>query len=279
MNIRQIMPLAKSNDELEEFAKTIPKLETVKEVRAERLIREKTLQKRIDNIYQALFKKLWECEPRYPCGSAACPECFRRHRLIMTREVIKLCKKRKKWRGLTLIFYQDAISDEELLEWRPDTLKARLRRWLKECGFEGMVIGGFEMDFHTGIQKWLPHFHLIIPSDKDVINKLRIKMKNKRNMNTREGVVNRPMLSSKLKEPERQISYRFKAIWWRVESIQHNGTYFLDGRERKRKRWTKKYRLLSEQHTDSLIMLDAIGMAGLTFMYKVRRYGDHLLMS
>lgn len=279
MNIRRIMPLAKLNDELEEFAKTIPKFETVKEVRAERLIREKALQKRKDKIYQALFKKLWECEPRYPCGSAACPECFRRHRLIMIREVMKLCKKRKKWRGLTLIFYQDAISDEELLEWRPDALKARLRRWLKECGFEGMVIGGFEMDFHTGIKKWLPHFHLIIPNDKEAIKKLRIKMKNKRNMNTREGVVNRPMLSSKLKEPERQISYRFKAIWWRVESIQHNDIYMLDNKERKRKRWTRKYRLLSKQHTDSLIMLDAIGMAGLTFMYKVRKYGDHLLMS
>lgn len=279
MNISRIMPLAKLNDELEEFAKTIPKFETVKDVRAEKLIREKALQKRKDNIYQVLFKKLWECEPRYPCGSAACPECFRRHRLIMIREVMKLCKKRKKWRGLTLIFYQDAISDDELLEWRPASLIARLRRWLKECDFERMVIGGFEMDFHTGIKKWLPHFHLIIPNDKTAIKKLRIKMKNKRNMNTREGVINRPMLSSKLKAPEHQISYRFKAIWWRVESIQHNGIYVLDGKERKRKRWTRKYRLLSKQHTDSLIMLDAIGMAGLTFMYKVRRYGDHLLMS
>ncbi|MBC3382027.1 hypothetical protein H8I69_23205 [Serratia fonticola] len=279
MNIRRIMPLAKLNNELEEFAKTIPKLETVKEVRAERLIREKALQKRQDKIYQALFKKLWECEPRYPCFSAACPECFRRHRLIMIWEVMKLCKKRKKWRGLTLIFYQDAINGDELLEWRPDTLKARLRRWLKESGFEGMIIGGFEMDFHMDIQKWMPHFHLIIPNDKEAIKKLRIKMKNKRNMNTREGVVNRPMLSSKLKVPKRQISYRFKAIWWRVESIQHNDIYLLDNKERKRRRWTRKYRLLSKQHTDSLIMLDTIGMAGLTFMYKVRRYGDHLLMS
>ncbi|MFN3070390.1 hypothetical protein ACKWMY_20055 [Serratia sp. J2] len=279
MNIRRIMPLAKLNDELEEFAKTLPKFETVKEVRAERLIREKALQKRKDKIYQTLFKKLWECEPRYPCGSAACPECFRLHRLIMIKEVMKLCKKRKKWRGLTLIFYQDAISDEEFLEWKPSTLKARLRRWLKECGFEGVVIGGFEMDFHTGIQKWLPHFHLIITNDKEAIKKLRNKMKNKRNMNTREGVKNRPLLSSKLKVPKRQISYRFKAIWWRVESIQYNDVYMLDGNERKRKRWTRKYRLLSKQHTDSLIMLDTIGMAELTFMYKVRRYGDHFLMS
>jgi hypothetical protein len=273
------MPLAKLDNELEELAKTIPKFETLKEVRAERLIREKALQKRTEDIYQALFNKLWECEARYPCGSAACPECFRHHRLIMIKEVMKLSKKKNKWRGLTLIFYQDAISNDELLEWRPDALKARLRRWLKESGFSGMVIGGFEMDFHMDAKKWLPHFHLIIPNNKEAIKKLRVKMKNKKNMNTRKGVVNRPMLSSELKAPERQISYRFKAIWWRVESIQHNDVYILDNKERKRKRWTKKYRLLSKQHTDSLIMLDVIGMVGLTFMFKVRRYGDHLLMS
>lgn len=279
MKKRRVIPLAKLSHDFEELANTIPKFETVKEVRAERLIREKSLQKRKDTIYQSLFEKLWECEPRYPCGSAACPECFRRHRLIMIKEVMKLCKKKKKWRGLTLIFYQDALDDSELLEWRPDYLKARLRRWLKECGFNGMIIGGFEMDFHTGVQKWMPHFHLIIPNDKEAIKKLRVRMKNKKNMNTRKDVVSRPMLSSELKAPESQISYRFKAIWWRVESIQYNGAYILNGEEREIKRRTIKYRLLSKKHTDSLIMLDTIGMTGLTFMYKVRRYGDHLLMS
>jgi hypothetical protein len=272
------IPLAILSDELEELAGEIPKFETVKEVRAERLFRINALRGLKGKIYQTLFKKLNACEPLDPCGSTACPECYRHHRLIMIKEVLKLCNKRKKWRSVTLIFYQDALSDNELLEWRPDALKARLRRWLKESGFTGMVIGGFEMDFHTDIKKWMPHFHLIIPNDKEAINKLRIKMKNARNMSTRIGVVNRPMLSSELKAPERQISYRFKAIWWRVESIQYNDVYMLNNRERKRKRRTIKYRLLKKQHADSLIMLNAIGIASLTFMYRVRRYGDHLLM-
>lgn len=103
-------------------------------------------------------------------------------------------------------------------------------------------------------------------------------MKNKKNMNTRENVVNRPMLVSKLKNPIRQVSYRFKAIWWRVESIQYDDYHIQGSKERKRKRWTKKYRLLRKQYVDSLIKLDSIGITALTFMYKVRKYGDHLTL-
>jgi hypothetical protein len=98
-----------------------------------------------------------------------------------------------------LIFYQDAFSDDQLLKWRVDTLISRLKRWLKECGFSAMVIGGFEMDFHMDINKWVPHFHLIIQNDKQAIRNLRARMKNKRNMNTRKNVINRPMLVSNLK--------------------------------------------------------------------------------
>lgn len=277
MSIYKKLPLAILNDDLEELAEVLPKFETAKEVRAERLIRERTLQKHPGKVYRDLLNKLKDCHPDYPCGSAACPECFRKHRLEMIGELIKICRQRKKWRSATLIFYQDAFSDDELLDWRPTALIARLRRWLKESGFAGMVIGGFEMDFHVDEKKWMPHFHLIIPNDEVAIERLRIKMKNKRNMNTRTNVINRPMLVSKLKAPMRQISYRFKAIWWRVESIQYDDVYFYGNKERKRKRWTKKYRLLSKQHADSLVLLDAIGIAGLTFMYRVKKYGDHLI--
>lgn len=272
------MSQAKLSNKHKELAELIPKFETVEEVRAEKRFREKSLQKLQGKDYQDLFNKIKDCHQFYPCGSAACPECFRRHRLEMIEEVLKICKKRNKWRSITLVYYQDAFYDDQLLYWRPDKLIARLRRWLKECGFTEMVIGGFEMDFHMDVNKWMPHFHLIIPNNKEAINRLRIRMKNKRNMNTRKDVINRPMLVSKLKAPMRQVSYRFKAIWWRVESIQYGDYYIQGSKERKRKRWTKKYRLLRKQHADSLLMLDAIGMSGLTFMYKVRKYGDHLIL-
>lgn len=271
-------PLAILNYRNEALAEVLPKFETVEKVRAEKCLREKFLQKYQGGIYRDLFKRLQDCDPHYPCGSAACPECFRKHRLEMIGEVLRLCKKSKKWRSITLIFYQDAFCDNQLLKWQPDTLIARLRRWLNECGFSGMVIGGFEMDYHIDIKKWMPHFHLIIPNDKQAIKRLRIRMKNKKNMNTRGNVINRPMLVSKLKAPLRQVSYRFKAIWWRVESIQYDDSYLQGNKERKRKRWTKKYRLLRNQYVDSLIKLDSIGITGLTFMYKVRKYGDHLIM-
>ncbi|EHK1330064.1 hypothetical protein ABXV98_002039 [Salmonella enterica] len=272
------IPLARLRDKNEALAEALPKFETVVKVRAEKCFRVKSLQKCQGKVYQDLFKKLKDCHPSYPCGSAACPECFRKHRLEMIGEVLRLCKKSKKWRSITLIFYQDAFYDNQLLKWQPDTLIARLRRWLNECGFSGMVIGGFEMDYHIDIKKWMPHFHLIIPNDKQAIKRLRIRMKNKKNMNTRGNVINRPMLVSKLKAPLRQVSYRFKAIWWRVESIQYDDYHLQGNKERKRKRWTKKYRLLRNQYVDSLIKLDSIGITGLTFMYKVRKYGDHLIM-
>lgn len=272
------IPLARLSDKNEALAEALPKFETVVKVRAEKCFRVKSLQKCQGKVYQDLFKKLKDCHPSYPCGSAACPECFRKHRLEMIGEVLRLCKKSKKWRSITLIFYQDAFYDNQLLKWQPDTLIARLRRWLNECGFSGIVIGGFEMDYHIDIKKWTPHFHLIIPNDKQAIKKLRIRMKNKKNMNTRGNVINRPMLVSKLKAPLRQVSYRFKAIWWRVESIQYDDYHIQGSKERKRKRWTKKYRLLRNQYADSLIKLDSIGITGLTFMYKVRKYGDHLIM-
>lgn len=272
------IPLARLSDKNEALAEALPKFETVVKIRAEKCFRVKSLQKCQGKVYQDLFKKLKDCHPSYPCGSAACPECFRKHRLEMIGEVLRLCKKNKKWRSITLIFYQDAFYDNQLLKWHPDTLIARLRRWLNECGFSGMVIGGFEMDYHIDIKKWMPHFHLIIPNDKQAIKRLRIRMKNKKNMNTRGNVINRPMLVSKLKAPLRQVSYRFKAIWWRVESIQYDDYYIQGSKERKRKRWTKKYRLLRNQYVDSLIKLDSIGITGLTFMYKVRKYGDHLIM-
>ncbi|HCU0431104.1 TPA: hypothetical protein OUE92_003304 [Serratia marcescens] len=272
------IPLARLSDKNEALAEALPKFETVVKVRAEKCFRVKSLQKCQGKVYQDLFKKLKDCHPSYPCGSAACPECFRKHRLEMIGEVLRLCKKSKKWRSITLIFYQDAFYDNQLLKWQPDTLIARLRRWLNECGFSGIVIGGFEMDYHIDIKKWIPHFHLIIPNDKQAIKRLRIRMKNKKNINTRGNVINRPMLVSKLKAPLRQVSYRFKAIWWRVESIQYDDYHIQGSKERKRKRWTKKYRLLRNQYADSLIKLDSIGITGLTFMYKVRKYGDHLIM-
>lgn len=272
------IPLAGLSPELEMLALSIPGFETPEQARKERVFRIASLSTYTGACYKALCERLTECHPKYPCNSAACPECHRRYRLQMTREVLRLCNKTHKWRSVTLIFYQDAFTDAEAPIWSPDALIARLRRWLKECGFKYMVIGGFEMDYHIDTGLWLPHFHLITFNEEEALNKLRNRMKNKRNMSARKSVISRPMFDTGIDNPEKQISYLFKAIWWRVESYKENKPILINNKSIKPKRRTKKFRLCPKQHAHSLVMMDKQGIQTLTFMYKVRKYGDHLIL-
>lgn len=273
------IPLAWLSQELEMLALSIPGFETPEQARKERAFRIASLSTYTGARYKALCAKLTECHPKYPCNSSACPECRREYRLQMTREILSLCSKTHKWRNVTLIFYQDAFTDAEAPTWSPDALIARLRRWLKECGFRYMVIGGFEMDYHSDIGLWLPHFHLITFNEEEALNNLRSRMKNKRNMSIRKNVISRPMFNTGINEPEKQITYLFKAIWWRLESYKEHRPIVSKKKKIKPKRRTKKFRLRQKQHAYSLVMMDELGTRTLTFMYKVRCYGYHLLMS
>lgn len=278
MILNKRTPLAWLSQELEMLALSIPGFETPEQARKERAFRIASLSTYTGARYKALCAKLTECHPKYPCNSAACPECRRGYRLQMTREVLRLCSKTKKWRNVTLVFYQDAFTDAEAPIWSPDALTARLRRWLKECGFKYMVIGGFEIDYHTDTGLWLPHFHLITFNEEEALNKLRNRMKNKRNMSARNSVISRPMFDTGIDNPEKQISYLFKAIWWRVESYKENKSILINNKSIKPKRRTIKRRLRPKQHAHSLVMMDKQGIQILTFMYKVRKYGDYLIL-
>nr|WP_306823604.1 hypothetical protein [Providencia rettgeri] len=278
MNRKHQIPLRKLGDELETFAKVLPNFETVKDVRQERELRIKKLTRYLSKKSQKLMNKLKNCHPEYPCGSAACPECVRKHRLEMTKAVMTICSNLDEWKSVTLIFYQDAINNGNFGDFDLNKLKRRLRRWLNDCGFSTVVIGGYEMDFHTDVRKWLPHFHLIVPNEPDAINKLRIKMKSQQNAVFRPDIINRPILVNNLKIPEKQISYHFKSIWWRIESIIYHETINVVRKVRKRKRRTKKFRLKKKEYIQSLLMLDKIGVSELTFMYKVKKYGGHLVI-
>ncbi|WP_434171087.1 hypothetical protein AHYW_002432 [Providencia manganoxydans] len=275
MNRKHQIPLRKLGDELETFAKVLPNFETAKKVRQERELRIKKLTRYLSKKSQKLMNKLKNCHPEYPCGSAACPECTRKHRLEMTKEVMTICSNLDEWKSVTLIFYQDAISNDDFWGFDLNKLKRRLRRWLNDCGFSTVVIGGYEMDFHTDVQKWLPHFHLIVPNEPDAINQLRIKMKSQQNAVFRPNIINRPILVNNLKIPEKQISYHFKLIWWRIESMIYYETINV---VRKVRRRTKKFRLKKKEYIQSLVMLDEIGISELTFMYKVKKYGSHLVI-
>lgn len=278
MNRKHQIPLRKLGDELETFAKVLPNFETVKDVRQERELRIKKLTRYLSKKSQKLMNKLKNCHPEYPCGSAACPECVRKHRLEMTKAVMTICSNLDEWKSVTLIFYQDAINNGNFWDFDLNKLKRRLRRWLNDCGFSKMVIGGYEMDFHTDVKKWLPHFHLIVPNEPDSISKLRLKMKSQQNAVFRPDIINRPILVNNLKIPEKQISYHFKSIWWRIESISYDEAIKIGLKVSKRKRRTKKFRLKKKEYIQSLLMLDKIGISELTFMYKVKKYGSHLVI-
>ncbi|OHT22715.1 hypothetical protein A3Q29_09420 [Providencia stuartii] len=278
MNRKHQIPLRKLGDELETFAKALPNFETVKDVRQERELRIKKLTRYLSKKSQKLMNKLKNCHPEYPCGSAACPECVRKHRLEMTKAVMTICSNLDEWKSVTLIFYQDAISNDDFWGFDLNKLKRRLRRWLNDCGFSTVVIGGYEMDFHTDVRKWLPHFHLIVPNEPDAINKLRLKMRSQQNAVFRPNIINRPILVNNLKIPEKQISYHFKLIWWRIESIIYDETINVVRKISKRNRRTTKCRLLKKEYIQSLLMLDKIGISELTFMYKVKKYGSHLVI-
>lgn len=166
------------NPQLEAFSKEIqrqvPKFETIEDVYEEKLKRIKSLRtigRPLDKReYLKLAIKLENCWLGGPCGSAACPECFRLHRLEIIGEVLRLCKKRKNWRGLTLIFYQDTLSDSQLLQWQPDTLIARLRRWLNECGFSGMGLVGSKWIITQILKSGCPIFTLSFPMTNRLLN-------------------------------------------------------------------------------------------------------------
>ena len=111
--------LTKEERKLEKLAKSIPGFETREDAEKERLYRIKKItkavrQNRHDNREQLpeiknnqktwrgralrLRRRLMQCTIESPCGSAACPQCFRQHRLRKLAELEGLRKNRKAYR-------------------------------------------------------------------------------------------------------------------------------------------------------------------------------------
>ena len=59
---------------------------------------------------------------------------------------------------LTILYFQDALDDDDVQGFHPDTLKRRLKRVLERAGVSGPAIGGLEADFHPEVMKWSPHW-------------------------------------------------------------------------------------------------------------------------
>lgn len=259
----------RKQDELPACFSKLQDFETIDKVIKESSIRQKALYKagnEGDKEIYNLAVKLNSCVEESPCESAACPVCFRSHRINVISELVKICNKRKEWRIVTLIYYFEQMDDKNVMSFDLSQLKDLLRKQLKRAGFKELVIGSFEMDYHTESNCWMPHLHLLVKHDEAAEEKLRKAMNSKKNMQSRNGVINRPILIQGLNNKVKQISYLYKSMWSRIE-VFSTGT---------RERNTKKYRLEQEQLILSLKKLDDIGFSGLEFLYCARRYDSRL---
>lgn len=171
--------------------------------------------------------------------------------------------KKKRWWVVTIIDYHRAFSSNCLESFEPKKAKDRMRKMLTRCGFEGPVVGTFELDYHESCNLWLPHFHLICPrtkTNRQARHKLRTSLNNTQKQHIKEGKKPRPLMFQKLKNPYTQISYVYKLLSFRVIDC-----IYLSG-----KRGTKKRRLYHAMFCKHLYWLDSIDRRVFLFSYGER---------
>lgn len=274
--------LTKEERKLERLARKIPGFETREDAEKERLYRIKAITKavllnKLDNQDELpdiqkeqrawrkqarkLRRKLKGCTTESPCNSAACPQCFRMHRLRKLDELGDLRKKKQAYRVVTLIYYDAMLKQDELPSWNYIRFKERVYKMLKRAGFKGKIVGGFELDFHVDTQRWMPHLHLLVPNERPALKALRKAMKKDRNMQARQGIKSRPMKIQELRDFDKQVTYCFKGMWQELRAYE-------DGIGDRR---TRKHRLPPELLAQALCKQDEIGFTGLTFTVGVRK--------
>lgn len=253
-----------------EIRKAMPDFETLAQANAENQIRimrlKRTGHQQGQSACLKLADRLADCHDS-PCGSMACFRCSRWRRLQLLSQWLPYFMDSPDYVAVTLVFYQDMLSNNQLLGWTPDLLKQRLRKQLARIGFDQPIIGGFEMDYHRYTQKpgesyWMPHFHLLIPNDVDKLEKLRLYMKRAKNLYQRKGTKNRPMRQDPLVNVVPALTYCFKGIW---SEIPH----FING-DGKLKKGGKR-RIGDPVFARSLVKLDRLKNSQLTFTLNVQK--------
>lgn len=240
----------------------LPGFETVSDATKESQIRQNILTK---GGHSDLAEKLFECGWNCDCTSPACPQCSRTHRRGFYHAARTLSNQydEANQQAVTLAYYSEAITSEELEDFDPKQIKDRLRQQLVRCDFQNPVIGGLELDYHDDIDLWIPHFHLLVLDDARALETLRKQRarKEKRPTRTTSSPTSRPMLVQSLKNPSKQLSYLCKQRWQLIRSYPDPVTG---------KRRTKKYRLEQYEFILALAVLDGYTFSDLMFTYKVR---------
>ncbi len=265
-------------NKLEKLAKRIPRFETREKAEEERQYRIKAITKAVLQMvdgnrkltpeiketlkaWRKVRRKLKSCTAESLCGSAACPHCFRLHRLRKLAELEGLRKKKQTYRVVTLIYYDAMLEQDELSAWDYNRFKDRVYKMIRRAGFVGKIVGGFELDFHVDTQHWMPHLHLLVPNEGLPLQALRKAMRKDKNMRTRPGIVSRPVLVQELENFDKQVTYCFKGMWQELRSYE----------DREGDRRTRKHRLPPALLAQALCKQDEIGFTGLTFTAGVRK--------
>ncbi len=251
--------------------KEMPDFETLAKANAENRTRIATLRRVGRNLDKpvclALADRLESCVKGSPCGSMACFRCTRLRRLRLVNKWLPFFQANPDYVMVTLVFYQEMFPNSRLLGWDLNRLKQRLRKQLERIGFVGPIVGGFEMDYHRHTQQpdesyWMPHFHLLIPSDPAKLKQLRSYMLRGKNLYKRKGKKNRPMREDQLVDAVQALTYCIKRIWWEIPLFVN-----AEGEPKKR----QKCRLTDPVFAKSLVKLDRLTDSQLTFTMNVQK--------
>ncbi|MCA2016124.1 hypothetical protein LDJ79_08380 [Vibrio tritonius] len=198
-----------------------------------------------------------------PCNSRACFLCNKDLREKIVDEYVELIDgDPRDYMLMTIIPYQLWFKHHELDDFNLSRVKREFREQLKSAGFQGPIIGMFEMDFHTPDEVWGPHFHLILPyTDRN-----QRAYKNYQNMKNWSDAIefaphisHRPFHHERIKEGETTevVSYIHKMM-------PRERTHYMDkdGKPNSRPR-----RLKDRLFADSLVKIDQWSYATLRIFW------------
>ena len=222
-------------------------------------ILESVYNKTKNKIHKNLAKKIYNCEENGPCNSLACAKCINFKQLGIVNKYISYVS--DNYIFVTLIFYKNKIPINKLSDFNPNLLKDKLRKKLKSIGFNDVIFGSLELDLHlyedVNSSYYLPHFHLLIPNDSEKIKSLRDYMKSSKNLNSRQGIKNRPMVVDEINDIEGIIKYITKIMWCEMA--------FFTNKEGRLKHSSKRRISNSCMFADSLVKLDTLKFSDIFF--------------
>lgn len=222
-------------------------------------ILESVYNKTKNKIHKNLAKKIYNCEENDPCNSLACAKCIKTKQLYLVNKYRSHIN--KDYVFVTLTFYKNKITINELSEFNPNLLKDKLRKKLKSIGSNNFIFGSLELDLHLyksiNSSYYQPHFHLLIPNESEKIKSLRDYMKSSKNLNSRQGIKNRPMVVDEINDIGGVIKYITKIMWCEIA--------FFTNKEGKLKHSGKRRISNSHMFADSLVKLDTLKFSDIFF--------------